>query len=132
MLPIIYTVLIGYMVFFTTCVAPVINSCLDRENASKLLRKIFPKNFKFGLIFSIIAGIFSLFEKNFISLFLSLILIIFFLTNLFYVMPKINAIADEDKKKKKYSIKFKRLHLFSVGLYLIKMIISVIGIVICY
>ena len=132
MLPIIYTVLIGYMVFFTTSIAPVINSCLDRENASKLLRKIFPKNFKFGLILSIIAGVFSLFEKNFISLFLSLILIIFFLTNLFYVMPKINAIADEDKKKKKYSIKFKRLHLFSVGLYLMKMIISVIGIVICY
>ena len=132
MLPIIYTVLIGYMFFFTTCVAPLINTCLDRQNASKLLRKIFPKNFKFGLIVSLVAALFSLFEKDLASLVLSLVLIVFFLINLFYIMPKINASADLDKNKNKYSIKFKRLHLFSVSLYLMKMIISIIGVVICY
>ena len=132
MLLIIYTILISYMFFFTTCIAPVINSCLDKENASKLLRKIFPKNFKFGLTISLLAVIFSLLEKNTGSLFLSITLSIFFLTNLFYVMPNINAIADKNRKKNVYSKKFKKLHLVSVGLYLIKMIISIIGIIINY
>ena len=50
MLIIIYSILIGYMVFFTLCIAPIINNTLDRENASKLLRKVFPKNFLFGLV----------------------------------------------------------------------------------
>ena len=132
MLLIIYTILIGYMLFFTTCIAPVINSTLDRENASKLLRKIFPKNFKFGLIVSIIAALFSLFEKNITSLFLSIALTVFFLINLFYVMPNINSSADEDKNKNIRSNKFKTLHSISVILYLINMLISITGIIICY
>ena len=132
MLLIIYTILIGYMLFFTVCIAPVINSTLDRENASKLLRKIFPKNFKFGLIVSLIAALFSLFEKNITSLFLSIALIVLFLINLFYVMPNINAVADKDKNKNIHSNKFKILHLISVILYLINMLISITGIIICY
>ena len=47
-------------------------------------------------------------------------------------MPKINLVADLDKKKKKYSKKFKRLHLFSVILYLLKMLISILGIILLY
>ena len=132
MLLIIYTILIGYMVFFTLCIAPVINSTLDRENASKLLKKIFPKNFKFGLIISLVAIIFSLLEKNIGSLFVSLALFIFFLFNLFYIMPNINVVADKDRKNIKFSNKFKRLHFFSVGLYLIKMLLSIIGVIISY
>ncbi len=120
------------MFFFTTCIAPVINSTLNKENASKLLRKIFPKNFYFGLIISLIAALFSLLEKNITSLFLSLFLIAFFLINLYYVIPNINNIADEDKKKNIYSNRFKRLHLFSIILYLIKMIISILGVLLCY
>ena len=120
------------MLFFTICVAPVINSTLDRENASKLLRKIFPKNFKFGIVVSVIAALFSLFEKNITSLFLSIALIVFFLINLFYVMPNINSVADEDKNKNVHSNKFKILHSISVILYLINMLISITGIIICY
>ncbi len=132
MLLIIYTILIGYMLFFTICIAPVITSTLDRENASKLLRKIFPKNFKFGLIVSVIAALFSIFEKNITSLSLSIALIVFFLINLFYVMPNINAVADEDKNNNIHSNKFKILHSISVILYLINMLISITGIIICY
>ena len=65
MLLIIYSILIGYMVFFTLCIAPIINNTLDRENASKLLRKVFPKNFLFGLVLSILAILVSfLLEQN--------------------------------------------------------------------
>ena len=65
MLLIIYSILIGYMIFFTLCIAPIINNTLDRENASKLLRKVFPKNFTFGLVLSILAILVSfLLEQN--------------------------------------------------------------------
>ena len=50
MLLIIYSILIGYMFFFTLCIAPIINNTLDRENASKLLRKV-NKFSKFSTIF---------------------------------------------------------------------------------
>tara|TARA_A100001011_G_scaffold400808_1_gene519178 strand:- start:3949 stop:4311 length:363 start_codon:yes stop_codon:yes gene_type:complete len=120
------------MFFFTTCIAPVINVSLNKQNASKLLRRIFPKNFKFGLAVSVIAILISIFEKNLTSFFLSLVLFIFFLINLYYVMPKINDIADEDKKKNTYSKKFKKLHFLSVSVYLLQMILSILGIIICY
>ena len=47
-------------------------------------------------------------------------------------MPKINVIADIDKKKNAYSKKFKILHLYSVILYLISMLISLSGIILTY
>ena len=89
MLLIIYSILIGYMVFFTLCIAPIINNTLDRENASKLLRKVFPKNFLFGLILSILAILvsFILEQKN--SLFIAIFLTCLFLANLYYIMPRI-------------------------------------------
>ena len=132
MLLIIYSILISYMLFFTTCIAPVVNTSLDQHNSSRLLRKIFPKNFIFGLTFSVFALFLSILQKNYIILFLSVTLAVLFLFNLKYLMPKINLVADLDKKKKKYSKKFKRLHLFSVILYLLKMLISILGIILLY
>lgn len=129
MLIIIYSILIGYMVFFTICIAPVINNTLDRQNASKLLRKVFPKNFIFGLALSILAILLSIIEKQNISLIISTFLTCLFLVNLFYIMPKINTISDKDKKRKKHSKSFKKFHLFSVILYLFKMTASIIGII---
>ena len=132
MLIILYSILIGYMVFFTLCIAPIINSTLDRENASKLLRKVFPKNFLFGLVLSILAIVvsFILEEKN--SLIIAFFLTSLFLMNLYYIMPRINAISDKDKKRQEYSQSFKKFHLLSVVLYLLKMIASIIGIVLIY
>ena len=132
MLLIIYSILIGYMVFFTICIAPIINNTLDRQNASKLLRKVFPKNFIFGLVLSILAILFSIIEKQNFSLIISTFLTCLFLANLYYIMPKINTISDKDKKRKKYSKNFKKFHLFSVILYLFKMGISIIGIILIY
>ena len=129
MLLIIYSILIGYMVFFTLCIAPIINSTLDRENASKLLRKVFPKNFLFGLVLSILAILASyLLEQN-NSLIIAIFLTCLFLMNLYYIMPTINAISDKDKKRKEYSKSFKKFHLFSVILYILKMLVSIIGII---
>ena len=124
--------LISYMVFFTFCIAPIINSTLDRENASKLLRKVFPKNFLFGLVLSMLAILASFLLKQDKSLIIAFFLTCLFLVNLYYIMPKINAISDKDKKKKQYSSSFKKFHLFSVILYLLKMLASIIGIILIY
>ncbi len=124
--------LIGYMIFFTFCIAPIINSTLDRENASKLLRKVFPKNFLFGLVLSMLAILASFLLKQDKSLIIAFFLTCLFLVNLYYIMPKINAISDKDKKKKQYSSSFKKFHLFSVILYLLKMLASIIGIILIY
>ena len=100
MLLIIYSILIGYMIFFTLCIAPIINSTLDRENASKLLRKVFPRNFLFGLVLSILAILVSFLLKQNTSLIIAIFLTCLFLLNLYYIMPKINTISDKDKKRK--------------------------------
>ena len=120
------------MVFFTLCIAPIINNTLDRENASKLLRKVFPKNFLFGLVLSILAILASFLLEQNNSLIIAIFLTCLFLVNLYYVMPKINAISDKDKKRKKYSKSFKKFHLVSVVLYLLKMLASLIGIILIY
>ena len=112
MLLIIYSILIGYMVFFTLCIAPIINNTLDRENASKLLRRDFPKNFLFGLVLSILAILVSFLSENNNSLIIAIFLTFLFLLNLYYVMPKINAISDKDKKRKQYSKSFKNFICF--------------------
>ena len=132
MLLIIFIILIGYMVFFTLCIAPIINNTLDRKNASKLLRKVFPKNFLFGLVLSILAILVSFLLEQNNSLIIATFLTFLFLLNLYYVMPKINAISDKDKKRKQYSKSFKKFHLFSVILYLLKMLASIIGIILIY
>ena len=120
------------MVFFTLCIAPIINNTLDRENASKLLRKVFPKNFLFGLVLSILAILISFLLEQNKSLMIAIFLTCLFLVNLYYVMPQINAISDKDKKRKQYSKSFKKIHLFSVILYLLKMLASLIGIILIY
>ena len=132
MLLIIYSILTGYMVFFTICIAPIINNTLDRENSSKLLRKVFPKNFLFGLVLSILAILISFLLEQYNSLIIAIFLTFLFLLNLYYIMPKINTISDKDKKKKQYSKIFKKFHLFSVVLYLLKMLASIIGIILIY
>ena len=129
MLIILYSCLLSYMLFFSTCIAPLVNSTLNRENSSKLLRKIFPRNFIFGGIVSFFIIVLSLYQKSLFSLLMSSLIFIFFVVNLYYLVPKINLEADTTIKSKSYSKKFKILHLFSVVLYLIQMILSLIFIV---
>ena len=127
MLVIIYSALISYMVFFSLCIAPPINIVLDRKNSSLLLRKIFPRNFWFGIYLSFLSAIISFYQENSLSMFLSIFILISFLTNLYVLMPAINVEADLLKKAKSYSKKFKILHLISVILYLVNIIISTIS-----
>ena len=125
MLLILYSSLISYMVFFAICIAPVSNKVLDSKNRSVFLRTVFPKNFKFGLVLSVVCLMLSGYLKNNISLVFSVILMLGFLLNLYAVMPKINNAADQPDQKKK----FKRLHFISVFIYSIQIIIAITGVI---
>ena len=53
MIILLYSALFSYMLFFSACIAPLITTTLDKKNSSKLLRKIFPRNFYYGLFISL-------------------------------------------------------------------------------
>lgn len=124
--------LLSYMVFFTICIAPVINTVLERKTSSILLRKIFPRNFIYGLVFSSALVIFSFLEKVLWSLSISSIIFILYLANLYFIMPRINKEADKFKEKSQYTKKFKLLHLYSVLFYALQIILSIIAIIKLY
>ena len=130
MLIILYSALFSYMLFFTLCIAPLINSELDRKNSSKLLRKVFPRNFIFGGILSFILLSYSILQKNSLSIVFAFIILIFYLINLYFILPKINKEADSNNSQKNYSRKFKKLHLYSVLLYILQIILSLTAITI--
>ena len=124
MLLIFYSSLLSYMLFFSVCIAPIINLTLDKKNSSKLLRKIFPRNFIYGLTLSLLVIICSIYLENKLSLTVSCIIFLLYIINLYVLIPKINLEADKSIKNKGYSKKFKVLHLFSVLIYLIQMLLS--------
>ena len=132
MLIILYSMLFSYMIFFTICIAPVVNTVLGRQTSSILLRKIFPRNFTYGLVFSFALVIFSFLEKTLWSLSFSSIIFTLYLVNLYFIMPKINKEADKFQEKRKYTRRFKLLHLYSVLFYVLQIILSLIAIIKLY
>ena len=124
MLLIFYSSLFSYMLFFSVCIAPIINLTLDKKNSSKLLRKIFPRNFIYGLTIALLVIVSSIYLENKLSLTVSSIILLLYIINLYVLIPKINIEADKSIKSKGYSKRFKALHLFSVLIYLIQMILS--------
>ena len=124
MIIILYSALFSYMLFFSLCIAPLITTTLDKNNSSKLLRKIFPRNFYYGLFISLSLFIVSIYLKNMASIAISCIILFFFVINLLVLIPKINLEADRNFKEKNYTKKFKILHMYSVLLYLTQMILS--------
>jgi hypothetical protein len=124
MIILLYSALFSYMLFFSICIAPLITNILDKKNSSRLLRKIFPRNFYYGLFISLFLFIISFYLKNMVSIIISFIIILFFTINLFVLIPKINLEADRNFEEKNYTKKFKILHMYSVLFYLIQMILS--------
>tara|TARA_E500000178_G_C17009657_1_gene749865 strand:- start:796 stop:1167 length:372 start_codon:yes stop_codon:yes gene_type:complete len=119
------------MLFFSLVVAPTINGNLTGEERSLILRKIFPKNFLFGLSISFVGFLLALNEKQSVGIVFFAFISIFFLINLYVLVPKINKVSGNLRKSNngnKNSKIFKKLHFFSVLLYLIQMIISLTGI----
>ena len=58
---------LSIMIFYSAIIAVNVHKTLDRENAGKLLRVLFPSYFLTTAILSLIALIFSLIEKEFLN-----------------------------------------------------------------
>ncbi len=105
-------VISGMILFQTAIVAPVVFTTLDAENASKFLRKIFPRFFMvifiLGIIALIVSSVFLSIQGIVIAAVTAISMIISYL-----VVPATNKARDKDR-----STAFRRLHTLTVVLTL--------------
>ena len=105
-------VISGMILFQTAIVAPVVFTTLDAENASKFLRKIFPRFFMvifiLGISSLIVSSVFLSIQGIVIAAVTAISMIISYL-----VVPATNKARDEDRPTA-----FRRLHTLTVVLTL--------------
>ena len=118
--------LLAIMIFYSFGIAINVHRTLDKENAGKLLRKLFPIYFLWGIFISITAEIIYLLEGQQAQAFVMAIIAIGYLYSRQILVPKLNKnrdLANEgDKKSKKI---FSSLHFQSVTINLIQMILLI-------
>jgi len=116
--------LLGIMIFYSFGIAINVHRTLDKENAGKLLRKLFPIYFLWGIVISITAEIIYLLEGLNTQAFIMAIIVIGYLYSRQTLVPKLNKnrdLANEgDEKSKKI---FNSLHFQSVAINLIQMLL---------
>ena len=115
--------LLAIMIFYSFGIAINVHRTLDKENAGKLLRKLFPIYFLWGIVISITAEIIYLLEGLNTQAFIMAIIVIGYLYSRQTLVPKLNKnrdLANEgDEKSKKI---FNSLHFQSVAINLIQML----------
>ena len=115
--------LLGIMIFYSFGIAINVHRTLDKENAGKLLRKLFPIYFLWGIVISITAEIIYLLACLNTQAFIMAIIVIGYLYSRQTLVPKLNKnrdLANEgDEKSKKI---FSSLHLQSVSINIIQML----------
>jgi len=120
------SLLLGVMLSFIFVTSPSVFKSLDKLYAQKFLRTLFPRLFICCSIISAGITILFAFDKNFFGTVIGFINTAGFLFNNFYLTPKINLKRDlsltEDLTAEK---SFKRLHLFSVSLYVMTIVLSI-------
>ena len=127
----IFGMLLGFMIFFPTVVAPSIFKNLNEKQSSLFLRSFFPKYYLFGIIISLIGIIVSYLENDLIIISSFVFIFIGFLFSRQYLTPLINKAKDEINKSKNLSkVKFEKLHQFSVLINILQIVICII--IVCY
>ena len=122
----IYSLIIGFMIFFMSVVTPSVFKTLDENNASKFLRFIFPRMFLYGFIHSTAALILSIWVQNSVLTFGSLLIAILFLINAYAITPLINKYRDQYNNGLLDSDKiFKKYHFISVLIYLFQLVVLI-------
>tara|TARA_B100001057_G_scaffold500234_1_gene614201 strand:+ start:3008 stop:3412 length:405 start_codon:yes stop_codon:yes gene_type:complete len=109
--------LIGGLIFFSAIVAPNTFKSLDEKNARLFIRNLFPKLYTYAAIFSLVISITLLKNYLFYS-FIFFIITLGYLYSKFFLMIKINEVADKKDTKK-----FNVLHRFSVIIFLLQLIL---------
>ena len=118
---------LSVMIFYSAIIAVNVHKTLDKDNAGKLLRVLFPSYFLTTAILSLIALIFSIIEKSFINTILLFLILLGSIVSRQYLVPKINAERDLQISGNISSKKnFAKLHTLSVSINLLQIIILII------
>jgi len=119
--------LLSIMIFYSFGIAFNVHKTLDKENAGKLLRKLFPLYFLWGIIISIFVEIIFLYQGTSIKALLMAIVAIGFLYSRQVLVPLLNKNRDlanqGDEEAKKF---FGSLHLRSVSINIIQMVLLIV------
>ena len=127
----IYTLIIGFMIFFMSVVTPSVFKTLDEINSRNFLRFIFPRMFLYGFILSFSALLLSIYIRDQFLILISVFVSVLFLINTYIITPKINFHRDQFNDGIMVSEKaFKRYHLISVIIFLVQLISSISAIII--
>ena len=119
--------LLSIMIFYSFGIAFNVHKTLDKENAGKLLRKLFPLYFLWGIIISILIEIIFIYQSTYFKALLMAIIAIGFLYSRQVLVPLLNKNRDLVNEGNKEAKKvFGSLHLRSVSINLIQMILLVI------
>jgi hypothetical protein len=130
-LTLVYSLIIGFMIFFMSVVTPSVFKTLDEKNSRNFLRFIFPRMFLYGFILSFVTLLLSIYIRDQFLLIISFSVSIFFLINTYIITPKINFHRDQFNDGIMESEKvFKRYHLISVVIFLIQLISSIGAIIV--
>ena len=119
--------LLSIMIFYSFGIAFNVHKTLDKENAGKLLRKLFPLYFLWGIVISIIAEIMFLYEGLSLKALFMAIVAIGFLYSRQVLVPQLNKNRDlasngnPDAKKT-----FSSLHFRSVSINIIQMVLLIL------
>ena len=119
--------LLSIMIFYSFGIAINVHRTLDKENAGKLLRRLFPIYFLWGLFISILAEIIFLLNAKQEQAFIMALIAIGYLYSRQILVPKINKsrdLANEGDEKSKKD--FNSLHFQSVTINLIQMLLLII------
>ena len=125
-LTLVYSLIIGFMIFFMSVVTPSVFKTLDETNSRNFLRFIFPRMFLYGFILSFAALLLSIYIRDHFLILISVFVSVLFLINTYIITPKINFHRDQFNDGKMESEKvFKKYHLISVIIFLIQLISSI-------
>ena len=130
-LTVVYSLIIGFMIFFMSVVTPSVFKTLDETNSRNFLRYIFPRMFLYGFTLSFATLLLSIYIRDQLLILISVFITIFFLINTYIITPKINFHRDQFNEGVIESEKFfKRYHLISVSIFLVQLISSISAIIV--
>ncbi len=112
--------LVGSLIFFSALVAPNVFKSLDEQNARLFIRSIFPKLYLYSGILSLLISLVLLFINSFLSFIFFMITLGYFYSRQF-LMIKINNASDQKNEKE-----FKKLHRFSVLIFLTQILLMIL------
>ena len=119
-------IILGFMIFFPTVVAPTIFKILDDKNSGIFLRSFFPKYYLFGIISGSFGLIISMYLRDLISVLTLILIITGFIFSRQVLMPSINQARDKiNNKNLIYKVKFERLHMISVIINFLQIILCI-------